>query len=217
MSLSFELYWSFRSPYSYLATGRIVQLTREYDVDVDVRIVMPLAIRKPDFFEQVNPLWPMYLLRDTMRIAQYHGIDYAWPQPDPVVQEFPSRKVAKEQPHFPRLTRLGQAAVEKGRGLAFIDEVSKIIWSGKVVNWHEGSHLADAASRAGLDFAELERLAAENAARYDAEVDKNQERLEAAGHWGVPTMVFEGEPFFGQDRIELLVWRMKQHGLQPRR
>jgi hypothetical protein len=29
-------------------------------------------------------------------------------------------------------------------------------------------------------------------------------------------MVFQGEPFFGQDRIELLVWRMKQHGLRPR-
>ncbi|TMB53500.1 MAG: 2-hydroxychromene-2-carboxylate isomerase, partial [Deltaproteobacteria bacterium] len=37
-----------------------------------------------------------------------------------------------------------------------------------------------------------------------------------AGHWGVPTMVFAGEPFFGQDRIELLVWRMRQHGLRAR-
>jgi 2-hydroxychromene-2-carboxylate isomerase len=216
MSLAFDLYWSFRSPYSYLATGRIVRLAREYDVDVDVRIVLPLAIRKPDFFEQVNPLWPPYLLRDTMRIAEYHGIDYAWPRPDPVVQEFPSRRVAKEQPHFPRLTRLGAAAVEKGRGLAFIDEVSQVIWNGKVVGWHEGPHLADAARRAGLDFGELERLAADNAARYDAEVEGNQTALEAAGHWGVPTMVFQGEPFFGQDRIELLVWRMKQHGLRPR-
>jgi 2-hydroxychromene-2-carboxylate isomerase len=216
MSLAFDLYWSFRSPYSYLATARIVRLAREYDVDVDVRVVLPLAIRKPEFFEQVNPLWPPYLLRDTMRLAEFHGIDYAWPRPDPVVQEFPSRKVAKEQPHFPRLTRLGSAAAEKGRGLAFIDEVSRVIWNGKVVGWHEGSHLADAARRAGLDFAELERLAAANAARYDAEVEQNQSDLEAAGHWGVPTMVFQGEPFFGQDRIELLVWRMKQHGLRAR-
>jgi hypothetical protein len=29
-------------------------------------------------------------------------------------------------------------------------------------------------------------------------------------------MVFEGEPFFGQDRIELLLWRLRQHGLEPR-
>ena len=29
-------------------------------------------------------------------------------------------------------------------------------------------------------------------------------------------MVFQGEPFFGQDRIDLLVWRMKQRGLRSR-
>jgi hypothetical protein len=27
-------------------------------------------------------------------------------------------------------------------------------------------------------------------------------------------MVFAGEPFFGQDRFEVLVWRMKQRGLE---
>jgi hypothetical protein len=27
-------------------------------------------------------------------------------------------------------------------------------------------------------------------------------------------MVFEGEPFFGQDRFDALVWRMKQRGLE---
>ena len=40
--------------------------------------------------------------------------------------------------------------------------------------------------------------------------------LEAAGHWGVPTSVFAGEPFFGQDRLELLLWRLRQHGLRHR-
>ena len=45
----------------------------------------------------------------------------------------------------------------------------------------------------------------------------NQRELEAAGHWGVPTMVFDGEPFFGQDRIDLLLWRMRQHGLSAAR
>jgi len=31
----------------------------------------------------------------------------------------------------------------------------------------------------------------------------NQDALKAAGHWGVPTLVFDGEPFFGQDRIAM--------------
>ena len=44
----------------------------------------------------------------------------------------------------------------------------------------------------------------------------NQVALEIAGHWGVPTLVFEGEPFFGQDRIEMARWRMEQKGLASR-
>ena len=44
----------------------------------------------------------------------------------------------------------------------------------------------------------------------------NEEDHAASGHWGVPTFVFEKEPFFGQDRIDLLLWRMEQKGLRRR-
>ena len=216
MTLSIDLFWSFRSPYSYLATPRLVALAREYDLAIAVRPVLPLAVRVPGFFDRVNPLWPPYLLRDTMRIAEQLGLDYGWPRPDPVVQDWATRSVAAEQPYIHRLVRLGAAAAAHGRGLAFIDEVSRIIWSGTIVGWHEGSHLADATARAGLDLAALEREVAADPARWDAIVEENQRALEAAGHWGVPTMVFAGEPFFGQDRIELLVWRLRQHGLARR-
>jgi 2-hydroxychromene-2-carboxylate isomerase len=214
--LSIDVFWSFRSPYSYLATPRLVRLSAEYDIEVALRPVLPIAVRLPNFFKQVNPLWPPYLLRDTMRIAQYLGIDYGWPRPDPIIQDGITREVAAEQPYIYRLTRLGIAAVERGRGLAFIDQVSRVIWSGKVVGWHEGPHLAEASARAGLDLAELDAAVGADPAHFDAMIADNQGALEAAGHWGVPTMVFEGEPFFGQDRIDLLVWRMQQRGLRRR-
>ena len=216
MTLSFDLFWSFRSPYSYLATTRMVRIAADYDVDVRVRLVLPIAVRIPGFFQRVNPLWPPYLMRDTMRIAEFEGLDYGWPQPDPIVQDFLTREVAAEQPYIYRLTRLGVDAVERGRGLPFIDEVSQIIWSGRVQGWHEGPHLADAARRAGLDLAVMDAAIAADPARYDAIIEQNQIDLENAGHWGVPTMVFAGEPFFGQDRIDLLLWRMQQHGLTKR-
>jgi 2-hydroxychromene-2-carboxylate isomerase len=215
MALAVDLFWSFRSPYSYLATGRLVALQQEWDVDVRVRIVLPIAVRIPGFFDQVNPLWPPYLMRDTFRIAQSLDIPYGWPMPDPIVQEWPSRKVAEEQPYIYRLSRLGALAAERGRGLPFITEVSREIWGG-TPGWNEGTRLADAASRAGYDLAEMDAAIAKDAARLDAAIAQNQADLEAAGHWGVPTMVFEGEPFFGQDRIDLLVWRLRQHGLQRR-
>lgn len=218
MSHSVDLYWSFRSPYSYLVTGRMADLARTYDVDVSVRLVAPLAVRDRDFFNRVNPLWPPYLLRDTMRLGEYLGIPFSWPMPDPVVQEIDDSgkfRTADEQPYIFRLLRAGQAACERGKGLAFIDEVSKLIFGGTAM-WHEGDHLSGAAARAGLDLAELDAAAAENGERYDAEIEANQAALESAGHWGVPTMVFDGEVFFGQDRFDLLKWRLEQNGLAAR-
>jgi 2-hydroxychromene-2-carboxylate isomerase len=219
MSLRVDLFWSFRSPYSYLATGRAVHLVRDYDIDLHVRPVLPLAIRTPDFFERVNPLWPLYLLRDTSRIAEQQGIPYGWPRPDPVVQDLAHRRIPPEQPYIHRLTRLGVEAAGRGLalGLAFIDEVSQIIWNGKIDGWNEGTHLAEATARAGLDLAEMERAVAADPGARDAIIAQNQKDLETAGHWGVPTFVFQGEPFFGQDRIDLLLWRMGQHGLRERR
>jgi 2-hydroxychromene-2-carboxylate isomerase len=84
------------------------------------------------------------------------------------------------------------------------------------VGWHEGAHLADAARRAGLELTELDAAIGAHEAELDATIDGNEKALEAAGHWGVPTMVFRGEAFFGQDRIDLLLWRLQQHGLRPR-
>jgi 2-hydroxychromene-2-carboxylate isomerase len=218
MSLAIDVFWSFRSPYSYLVTPRLVELARDYDVAIDLRPVFPLAIRQADFFDRVNPLWPAYLMRDTQRVAESLGLSFRWPRPDPVVQtvEEGRLRTAAEQPYIHRLTRLGAAAGEQERGLAFADEVSKLIFGG-VESWSEGSHLAEAASRAGLELAALD--AAVNAApeRYDARIEQNQKDHAAAGHWGVPTMVFQGEPFFGQDRFDLLVWRLQQQGLVPRR
>jgi 2-hydroxychromene-2-carboxylate isomerase len=216
MPLTVDCFWSFRSPYSYLATGRMVQLAREWDVEPVVRPVLPLAIRTPEFFEHVHPLWPLYLLRDTTRVAEWLGVPFSWPRPDPVVQEFPSRRIASDQPYIHRLTRLGVDAVVRGRGLPFIDEVSRLIWGGGVVGWNEGAHLAEAAARAGLDLAAMDAAIVRDPARYDELIERNQADLEAAGHWGVPTLAFEGEPFFGQDRIDLLLWRLRQHGLTRR-
>ena len=216
MALALDLFWSFRSPYSYLATPRLVELARDFDVDVRVRPVLPLALRDAEFFTRANPLWVGYLLRDVARVAEFHGMTIAWPAPDPVVQDPATRRVAAEQPHAPRLTRLGVLAAERGRGLAFLDEVSRLVWSGRVRGWNEGVHLAQASARAGLDLAELEAEARAQQVRLDAAIAENRRALEAAGHWGVPTVVFRGEPFFGQDRLDLLVWRLRQHGLRPR-
>ena len=66
-------------------------------------------------------------------------------------------------------------------------------------------------SAAGLDLAGL-KANIENGSHLD-EISANQDALEAAGHWGVPTYVFNNEPYFGQDRIDLLRWRLDKEKL----
>lgn len=216
MTLEVEVFWSFRSPYSYLATPRLMELAARYDLDVKVRPVYPLAVRVDGFFKRQDKRWPMYVGRDCFRTAQMLGMGFGPPRPDPIVMDFATGDVAKVQPHIGRLTHLGQAAVERGQGLPFITEVSRMIWGGEVDGWDQGDHLARATQRAGLDLVELEQTVAAESDRLEAEIQASHARMEDVGHWGVPTMVFKDEPFFGQDRIETLVWRMKQHGLAER-
>ena len=45
------------------------------------------------------------------------------------------------------------------------------------------------------------------------EVDANQVALDASGHKGVPTFLYNEEPFFGQDRIDSLCFQLEKDGL----
>lgn len=215
MTLSYDLYWSFRSPYSYMVTGRLAELERDYDVVCNVRPVYPLAVRTPEFFEQQDALWTSYFMTDVFREAAFRGLPFRWPRPDPV-QRSPEAGYRMKQPHIHRLTHLGVAAVERERGLSFLDEVSKVIWGGAVDNWHEGDHLAEAAARAGLDFNEMAAAVDADPEPFVQVVEANQIAQRAAGHWGVPMMVFNGEAFFGQDRFDQLKWRLEGQGLKRR-
>lgn len=216
MTLTADVFFSFRSPYSYLAIGRYRNMAEEYDLAINLRPVWPIAIRDPDLLFTGNPAAPRYILMDSFRVAQMLDIPFRWPRPDPIVQDLATREIAKEQPYIYRIVRLGQAASRRGKGLEFAYEASKLIFSGEVDGWDEGDHLAGAAERAGLNFTELEAEVSSDAEALDAEIADNQKALEDAGHWGVPTLVFEGEPFFGQDRIDVAIWRMKQKGLAKR-
>lgn len=216
MTLSYELYWSFRSPYSYMITHKLTALEKDYDVKGVIRPVYPLAVRTPEFFDTRDPLWFSYFMCDIHREAEFLGIPFRWPRPDPVYMDMATRTYPKEQPYIHRLTRLGVAAAERGRGLPYLTEVSRVIWSGEVDNWPEGDHLDKAAARAGLDPAELNAAVETEAERLHAVIEESQVAQRAAGHYGVPMIAFNGEPFFGQDRFDQFKWRLGQQGLKAR-
>ena len=207
-----DLFWSFRSPYSYLAVPGAIRLEKDFKVKLRFRPVLPLAVREPSFFSPDNLKRAKYIRVDFPRRAEMLGFAHAWPSPDPIVQDMQTYKIAEAQPYIYRLTYLGVEAERRGQGLAFAREVSSLIFGG-TRGWNEGSHLADAARRAALDLASMDAAIA-GPASHRAAVEENQDALAKSGHWGVPTFVLEGEPFFGEDRIDTLRWRLGGKGLQ---
>lgn len=204
------------SPYSYLALRRVMLIAAQYPVGWNVRIVYPLAVRTPGHFKGIHPLARPYFLRDGVRVAEYLGVPFARPVPDPIVQDPVTLEVAASQPYIHRLTLLGAEATIRGRVLPFADQVSRLLWDGSVKGWDQGDHLARATVRAGLDLEDMQRAIAADPEPRKALVESNQAAQLAAGHWGVPLFVLENEPFFGQDRLDVLIWRMRQRGLRAR-
>ncbi|MEM1390111.1 MAG: DsbA family protein [Pseudomonadota bacterium] len=207
-----DVYWSFRSPYSYLSTPDLQKLAKDYDVEINLRVVFPIAIRAAEaLFDASNRKPAMYIVMDSIRRAEFLGMPMHFPpRPDPVTQNYQTMEVAKDQPLIYRLAKLGVEAQRRGKGLDFAKEVSHLVYGG-TENWDQGDHLAKAAAAAGLDLASMDLAIADG--DHLEEIERNHEALEKAGHWGVPTMVVRGEPFFGQDRIETLRWRLDKYGL----
>jgi len=210
--VSFDLYWSFRSPYCYLAMDRLFVLPQQMNVALRLYHVWPGAMRRKAYFKTLHPNYRTYHGLDSPRIGEYLAIPYARPVPDPLRFDTGSGEPSADQPYIRQLTRLTLAARDLGREHSFLRGLMRLLWSGEVTAWDQGDHLARVAQASQLDFNEVSQVADENADRFDLEVDDNGAKLEAAGHWGVPCMVVDDEPFFGQDRIDMLIWRLRQKG-----
>ena len=211
MSRTVEVYWSHNSPYCYLALDRILDLARRPDIEMKLRLVLPGLMRNAGRFHDAPPVEQAYMLLDVERTASFVGMPFGWPRPWPVAfADGNLYRAVPDQPRAWRLYELNAAAEDEGRGWDFVDAVARLIWDGATENWHEGDHLATAIRRAGLDFARLEHIADERRGAHRRGFADNHERLLAAGHWGVPVFVLAGEPFYGQDRFDQLLWRLAQ-------
>lgn len=210
MSDPIILFWSFRSPYSYVALPRVIALAKQFACELDLRIVHPAALRNPQYFGQMNPLARPYFMLDSARVAEFQGMRFRRPVPDPIAQDPVTLAITPDQPLARRLGRLGVAATMHSQGVSFCLEVSRLLWEGEVDDWDKGDHLARAASRAGLDLTQLEAEIAAEPDKYEEILALNDQALRDAGHWGVPTMIYRGEPFFGQDRVDILAWRLSK-------
>tara|TARA_B100000902_G_scaffold395410_1_gene453926 strand:+ start:139 stop:780 length:642 start_codon:yes stop_codon:yes gene_type:complete len=207
-----DLYFSFRSPYSYLILPRMVELRDKHGVDVNFKQVYPLAIREPEFFKGKN-LFTYFLIRriDYVRQAKKNNMVFVKPNPDPINQNLLTGKIYDHQPYIFKLAHYCQA-IQKDKQIDFAVVVSNKIWSG-LKNWNTDESIADATSKVGLNFEDIEKIRTENEQALIDEIKLNQKDQLEAGHHGVPLSVYNDKFFFGQDRFDDLVNELKKDGL----
>jgi 2-hydroxychromene-2-carboxylate isomerase len=227
--LKTDVIWSMRSPYSYLALQRLVWLHSNYNVDLTVRVVLPIAARTSGGGGEAGGAFGVwYKLQDAMwdttRTAEFQGVPYKWATPDPIWQTiYPFQgknwqfvHPPGKQPYIGWVVRLGAYAQMQGKSIEYVAEVSHLIWSNEVEHWP--AHVKERFNRIeGLDYDEAIEYIQQNGEEVDAIWFENSRIQLQAGHGGVPLMIFQGEPFFGQDRFDEFLWRLRQSGLTMRK
>ena len=75
-----DLFWSFRSPFSYLAVPGAMRLEQDFRVKIAFRPVLPLAVRDPSFFSPDNLKRAKYIRLDWPRRAELTSTSSSSPQ-----------------------------------------------------------------------------------------------------------------------------------------
>ena len=208
-----DVYYSTQSIYCYCLTDRLIWL-QDQGVEVTIRPVLGAVLRLPENYENRGALETAYFNIDSRRVAEQLGLPCDGPDPSPITfLPGPGWRAGPDLTRNTWLNRLFVAAVDVGRGLGFLDHVLRAIWAGSLKGWDQPGALGQVLAQAGLVEAVLLDAMPENQAKEILE--RNAQAMYAAGHWGVPLMVYQDEPFYGQDRFDALLWRMRQQGDLP--
>ena len=215
--MKIDLYFSYRSPYSYLILPRMLKLKEKYDIEINFKVVYPIAIRMPEWFEGKNFFTFFFFKMIDMRLqAKKLGIPFTSKlKPDPIRQNIMTGKISSHQPYIFDICHLGQMAQMKGVGMEFAFEVSSLIFGG-VENWNTDENLSEAANRVGLDLNQLRESVNVHEEKIIGQIKQNQVDQLNAGHHGVPLTVIGDKHFFGQDQFDKIMKTLKENGLKER-
>jgi 2-hydroxychromene-2-carboxylate isomerase len=210
---SVDLYFSFRSPYSYFILPRVLELRYVYGVNINFKLVYPLAIREPHFFQGKNAFtYFIPKIFDYFSQAKKLGMKFKAPKPDPINQNILTGKISNNQPLIFDLCHLGQSMCNKNLGIEFAYEISNSIFGGKK-DWHKDNHLFSICAKLGVDLEEIRNFSKINEKEIIKEIENNQNEQLSIGHHGVPLTVYKDMFFFGQDRFNELIDELKKDGL----
>lgn len=197
MSTAIDFYFDFGSPYAYCAAARAEKIAAAHGRTLEWRPVLLWVCRQR--FGMAAPLQDgpkaEYMPLDFERSAAYHGLPFVWP------------------PSFARSTHAaarlfyGIDMRDAGRARAFARHALDAHF-GEGVDLTDPERLAALAAGVGVPPEDAVHLGTSEVAR--AKLRQVNEDAIAAGVWGSPFFVLDGEPFFGADRLPQLDWRLAQ-------
>ena len=194
--LTCELWFSFRSPYSYLALEQIEEILAPYDVPLVLRPIAPMVTRGL----QVPQIKRLYIVRDAKREADRLGNSFG-ELCDPLGTGVEN------------CLSIVHWAIQQGQGMAFAKSAMRGIWS-EARDVAEYVDLRGVVERAGLSWTEARRaLEPARVAEAMKQAKLYAEDLAVIGLWGVPSFRVGDFIAWGNDRLPLLADRLRRHAL----
>lgn len=182
-----HFYFDFSSPYSYIASEWVEATAAQHGRSVQWHAILlgvtfqAAALKSP----VAHPIKGEYSMRDFGRSARFEGLPYRVPEPFPI----PTQNAARvfwwlQSQDIGRATAWAHAGLRAffTRGVALNDPVA----------------LKALAAESGLDAAAAE--AAWNDPVWKDRLKAENEAAIAAGVFGAPFFIVDGEPFWGNDR-----------------
>jgi len=179
-----EMFWSIRSPYSYIALVRVRELAEHYKVPLVVKPVLPMVMRRM----QVPRHKKNYIAFDTKREAKQCGLKFGKIS-DPLGAG------------VERCYALFYYAQTQEKGLDYLESYARGVWS-QGIQSDTDKGLKKIVERAGLNWQTAKTILSDDNWRNWAQ--SNLAELYGNEQWGVPSFKYGDICLFGQDRIDAL-------------
>ena len=177
-----DFWFSFRSPYSYIALKRVADLAQSCGSTLRLRYILPMVMRGLPVPKEKR----LYIMLDCKREADMVGMPFG-------------KAVDPVGTGVERALAVLHHVMAKGQGVAFADSAMKGAFADGI-DLASDEGLAIVARRVGVSEEDVRAGLADESWRAPAE--ENCAALFSAGLWGAPTFCVNGGPaHWGQDRI----------------
>ncbi len=197
-TLTIKFYYDFKSPFTYLAFAPALELERTHRVRLRfIPHVFDFSAYGGTLEARDERSWRKvrYLYLDARRFANERGIVIRGPQ-----RLFDSRLALMS----------GLFAERQGKFREYAGRVWELFFK-RELDIEKIEQLAPLLEAAGMDPEEFRKYASDQGPR---DLQAALAEGERDGIFGVPTLLVDGEPFWGNDRIEWVIKKLDRMGLR---